>query len=223
VKEVDVAKPIVTWLEADGWDLYFEVRMGGHGSCPRADIVALKNEQCWVIETKTTFGLSVIRQAYSRRLRAHYASVGVLSSYRSKDRTFAETVCTNFGIGVINVDRHTGTVTTRIEPALNEDLGKRLTWAHYCVPEQKTEALPGSSGSYSTPYKTFMHGVKAFLTHAGPCTAREIVDNVPHHYSTDATARASLRNNLDMFEKDWCEEAGMRGNAFLFAVKQEKK
>lgn len=70
-------KPLIRWLQDDGWDVYQEVETPSGV----ADIVAKmshgKLELVWVIEGKKTMGEAVLHQATHHLRHAHLVSVAV--------------------------------------------------------------------------------------------------------------------------------------------------
>lgn len=83
MKEVEVAPPVISWLEEQNWDVYQEVNTGLGSNT--ADIVALRNGLVWVIECKTRMGIEVLAQA--TRWGAHFRSVCV-PQIRKRSRNF---------------------------------------------------------------------------------------------------------------------------------------
>ena len=75
MKETDIAKPVVSWLQDQGWTVYQEVEVKERGA--RADIVAIIEPKIWVIEVKRSYGLGVLEQALSWRSLSHYVSIAV--------------------------------------------------------------------------------------------------------------------------------------------------
>jgi hypothetical protein len=80
--ETDIARPVVAWLQAQGWTVYQEVQ---HQGCV-ADIVAVRGPLLWVIECKAQLGLAVLGQALGWQGHAHAISVAVMSDPKPKDK-----------------------------------------------------------------------------------------------------------------------------------------
>ena len=49
-----------------------------------------------------------------------------------------------------------------------------------------------SSDGFSTPWRRTMEAVQEYIAENPGCTIREIIDDVPTHYSTSRTARSSI-------------------------------
>ena len=93
LSEVDLAARVVTWLEADAWDVYQEV--------DGADIVAVRGPVLWVVECKVILGFPVLDQAMRRRAEAH--CVWVATPPRRTTRSVVKSFCSYAGIGWIEV------------------------------------------------------------------------------------------------------------------------
>ena len=81
MKETDLARAVVSYLESSGWDVYQEVlrnphSMGGYGS-PRCDIFAVKGGVRWAIECKMSLGFRVLEQVEKWKGYANMVSVAV--------------------------------------------------------------------------------------------------------------------------------------------------
>jgi Holliday junction resolvase len=51
IKEIDIGKALVEWLNVQHWDVYQEVKIYSH----IADVVAVRNGIVWIIECKTSY------------------------------------------------------------------------------------------------------------------------------------------------------------------------
>ena len=202
-REVDVARPVVEWLEAQHWDVYQEVQCYRG----RADIVATNGFLVWVVECKTSLTLSVMDQA--RRWPVHFRSVAVPTAYRSRDsRGVAFEIAEKyFKVGVLTVsDTSYNSVTEKVPAPLIRHFhkaSKRIVEA--LVPEQKYMAEAGSkSGDYYTPYKGTMMAVRNYIKKNPGCTLKEIMTALGKmHYASEASARSSIPRALRYIE-DWC-------------------
>lgn len=201
--EAELAREIVKWLEKEGWTVYKEV-------LPKrltkiADIVGVKDDKIWVIETKLAFGSKVIEQAYYWKSYADYVSIAVPTS--NGDRN----IVLNFfmeekGIGCFKVTKgwdensswiHESKKAKLIEKNMKSYIVESLTEAH-------KESVAGSfGGGYITPYKQTIDQVKALLKREGAKTVKEIVASVKHHYSSDAVARNTLSKRLFTVEDEF--------------------
>lgn len=183
--ETELAKWTIAWLENMEWDVYQEVTHGQ--GLPRADIVAKRGTIIWVIETKLSFGLSVLQQAHY--WRAHTHMVSVATWLHVKD--FGKGIAKHLGVGIISPCRER--TTEIIRPALNRNPLK-LPKLH---PEHKVFAEAGSNGSWYTPFQRTSRIVAETVKNYPGLTMKELVSQVDHHYASAASARQSLKTWIE--------------------------
>lgn len=199
VAEVDVAAPIVAWLESEYHaDVYQEVAMRGGV----ADIVAIlpRPERVWIIETKTSLNLSVLNQAFDRMPMAHYVSVG--TQYTGRCAPFTQRILHDYGIGWISVNFGYGsevTVREQVEAHLNRkvmgpNLAKIRSMRKKLCPEMKQWAQAGTSGGgHWTPFRSTSNKVLRIVRDTPGITIKELVDEHGRfHYHTAKSARQCL-------------------------------
>lgn len=187
-EEVLAAK-VITWLEADGWDVYQEVRP--YPTYPRAiDIVAVKPNNVWAIECKTSLNLEVMAQAKDAQIYANTVSIAVPSAKRSDGRTFAVDVLTYFGIGCIFVNLKMDQIRVKLSPRPRP--GERLR--KVLCPEHKTHAKAGSrKGGQWTPFKATAEAIAEYvLQHPEGTTLKALEAAVKHHYKSKASFMRSI-------------------------------
>ncbi len=182
ILEVDLAKWIIAYLTDLHWEVFQEV-VGYSG---RADIVARQSSLVWVIETKTSLGLSVISQANGWRAHAHLVSVGT----PHLPGVFTEEVCKRFGIGIIAAYRE-DQIREVLRPVLNR---KPCNIPKLCE-EQKTYAEAGTNGGgYFTPFRRTCNNINNLLnSHPEGMPLKDLVAKIDHHYHTNSSARICLR------------------------------
>lgn len=183
-RETELARAVVAHLRAQRWEIYPEVQPAGFRCC--ADIVAVQGPAVWVVETKLSFGLSVIEQAHDWRKVAHFVSVAVPWSERTR---MAEIVCRRLGIGVLRVG---STIDERCLPAFNRKaLADRLRGA--LTERHKTYAAPGNAeGRRYTPFRRTCEAVAAAVGERPGLLLGELLDRVKTHYLNRASARTCL-------------------------------
>lgn len=194
-RETEIAKSVVDWLIVQHCDVYQEVCLWTHG--PVADIVAVFKHLVWVVECKTTLNLALIEQAQPWKRYAHFVSVAVPKVSTDAGREMARKVLQWLGIGllVINVDMRS--VYQQMSPALNRGAITARLKARLCE-EQKTFAEAGNNnGQYWTPYQETCRRVIEKVTSSPGITFRELVEDLRHHYCSDARARSALRGWID--------------------------
>jgi hypothetical protein len=174
------------------WEIYPEVQPRGLKAC--ADIVAVQGRVVWVVETKLSFGLSVIEQAHDWRAHAHFVSVAVPWSGRTR---MAEIICRRLGVGVLRVappprPGAPASIDERCLPAFNrkalaDRLRDSLTETH------KTYAAPGNAdGRRYTPFRRTCEAVAAAVRERPGLLLGELLDTVKTHYLNRASARTAL-------------------------------
>ena len=195
IKETDLAAKVVEWLNAQHWDVYQEVKVGGS----IADIVGIQNNLVWVIECKTSLSLSLICQAIEWKRYSHFVSVAapVHRNVFSKSRQGAEKILKQYGIGIINVrmDREEINIP-QTKPALNRkamsDIVKKSL-----NDNQKTAAPAGSQGGYWTPFQETSRGIKRMVDKYPGICLKDLIEKISHHYASDKTAKACVRHWIE--------------------------
>jgi hypothetical protein len=184
-RETELARRVVEHLRAQRWEIYPEVQPRGMSCC--ADIVAVQGPVVWVVETKLSFGLSVIEQAHDWRRYAHFVSVAVPRSGRTR---MAEIVCRRLGIGVLRVAPTA--VDERCLPAFNRKaLAGRIRDG--LSERHKTYALPGNAqGRRYTPFRRTCEDVAAAVQERPGLLLGELLDRVKTHYLNRSSARTCL-------------------------------
>lgn len=193
--ETDLAKFVVTHLHNEGWEVYQEVQIKSYGAV--ADIIAVKNDEVMVVETKTSFGLSVLSQAHHWKKHAHYSAIAVpRSQSRTKARSFGQLVARKFGIGVFVVSPMRGVVTTRIQPEKNPGANTKKI-LEVLTERHKTYAQAGSAkGQHLTPFKMTCEDLaKLVLQQDGICL-EEAVTLIKHHYKNNYNAMRSIAKQI---------------------------
>lgn len=195
--EADLAAAVSAWLRSDGWRTFHEVPMG----CGRADIVAVRGGALvWVVETKLRGGIDVLEQALERRRCG--ASAVLVATPRARGGAFGR-VAHQLGIGVIEV---------------NDLKQPRLAaWPEYhrhararelvrqLAPEQEVQVAGKASGSYWTPFKSFVRDFVEFMSRSsGPMPLGEAAQ-------ADAIKRCKPHHELAQLKRYlvWSVEKGL--------------
>lgn len=191
--EVDLAKPVIEYLQNLKWEVYQEVQLY-YGS-PIADIVAVQHKIIWVVECKKTLSLNLLDQANVWRHYAHYVSVAVPYTRRRRPQ-IVEEVLKWKGIGLLEVGPEWG------NHEVNENIGPRLNrkglfnYIFNALDEgHKTFAEAGNpDGKRWSPFQQTVMNLKRVVAKHPGITMKELMDNndMKHHYSSSATARSSI-------------------------------
>lgn len=192
--EVELAATVIAWLEALGADVYQEVEL--RASCGRADIVARVRAELWILETKTRFSLDLIGQALDRRRDAHRVIIAVPAASALRGG-IPRALCLELGIGLLAVD--IGSDLTFHPPRVVE-LCPSLRWnsrpvalAAKLCPEHKTHARAGApTGGHWTPFRATVEAVAEWVRREPGRPIRDAIENVKHHYRSNAGARSSI-------------------------------
>lgn len=192
MKEVEVAKPVVDWLTAQGWDVYQEVDPKTASGI--ADIVAVSGGLTWIIECKTSMSLALLEQAMRWKPYGNYVSVATPWPKRGGGgRRAAESFLRHHGIGKLSVKR--GDAHSQIPPHLNRRIIP--TVRDSLNDHQKTYAMAGNAdGRRWTPFQqTCVELLRVVKAEPG-LSMKEVMGRVKHHYCSDSTARSTIARYL---------------------------
>ena len=185
--EVQLAKPIIAYLEERGWDVYQEVLIYGKV----ADIVATFGKLTYIIECKTSLSLKLLEQAYNWRGKANFVSIAIPASSSYGD--FTRDLLIRNKIGTFSV--RYSEVYENIHPQLNR---KTINIQKFIRPEHKIWAEAGSQHGYYTPFQRTKQNIEYEIKkHPNGILFKDFIKLTEHHYSTEATARSCLRQWID--------------------------
>jgi hypothetical protein len=190
--EADLARKVVSWLQDYQWEVYQEVQVASYDRI--ADIVATQGPLLWVIECKTSLGLSVMEQAYYWLGHANYISVAVPSRNNySREGYFVTRLLTGLGIGSICV-RSSGD-----QPVFQGEAKQRLfrktshLLRNALVEAHKSFAEAGNAhGRRWSPFKETCAKIYAYVKQHPGCSIGDVVKNIETHYHTPSTAKSCL-------------------------------
>ncbi len=191
--EVELARPVVAWLDDLGWE----------------DIVARRGPVLWVVEVKRTLGLTLLGQAHAWKRRAHRVSVAVPVGRNTTARRFALHAAESEGIGIIEAWKCGDVkVSERTRPQL-----RRRVLGFKLIEAQKTWAEAGNaSGKRWSPFQETCKLVREVVEGSPGLTIREVVESVDHHYASTASARGSLLQ--------WAREGALEGVVAMCGTKE---
>lgn len=195
--EIELARPIIPWLQEMQWDVYEEVQCMMYGQV--ADIVAIQGRIVWIIECKRSFGFTLLEQAAGWTQFAHYVSVAVprprrryhQSSRAAYDGRVARAAMRTFGIGLLIVAED-GHIDEYQDPVLH----RKAMVDHLrgiCHPGMKGWAAAGAAtGSHWTPFGQTCRDIALHVREHPGATLTEILAEVVTHYRTTSTARSCV-------------------------------
>jgi len=185
--EVVLGRVLVPWLRDTGWEVYQEIQVHAYGHV--LDIAATRGRLVWAIEIKLCFTWALLDQADRWTRSANYVSVAVPS--RAGISGIRRRVLDLLGIGCLGVDAAFGWVRELAPPALRRKIATGLRAS--LREEHKTWAEAGNADSHRySPFQATCKAVREYVSSRAGCTMKELVDNVPTHYESTATARNCL-------------------------------
>ena len=173
--ETDIAAAVVRHYRNAGWDVYEEVVLPSGG---RADIVATTGGRVTIVETKTSFGLAVLAQAYDRTAYAHWVYVACPPRLMHR---IDGVVLDAAGVGRLSVSDSVCTQThaAPMHRRANVEATRK------CLHEsQRSGVAPAgsNSGGYHTPFRETSRLALDYVRRNGRMTPRELVAAVKTHY-----------------------------------------
>jgi hypothetical protein len=194
VAEADLARVLITWLEEAEWKVYQEVRP--HWGDARADVVAVKNDKVWVLETKMNFNFDVLRQVHAWRRRSHLVSIVTPRPRKGYKDTIRETVCRKFDVGWVEWAPNRSwppgyRFWETVVPPLNTEPGcdsllEKLSELHNEYGES------GSKNSYYTPFRHTCDKLRAYVATNPGIKLVEAMGAIEHHYKDDYSGSNAL-------------------------------
>ena len=194
IKETDLAKKVVDWLNSQYWEVYQEVKIGGS----IADIVATQGNLIWIIECKLSMSLELIGQAFEWKREAHFVSVAVPKQkqrYPTKARRIGKVILRHYGIGLLEIRNINADINDHlISPKLNRKA--YVNWVKNSLCEKQKYWAPAGScnGGYWTPYKETCRGIVRIVNKNPGIFLKDLIDSLDHHYANDKSAKASIRH-----------------------------
>lgn len=202
--ESELAESVVIWLKTEGWTVYKEVKPLKFNET--ADIVAIKDDKIWIIESKLAYGSKVLEQAYNWMKYADFVSIAVPRTYNKNP--VLDFFLKEKGIGRFWVAPSSspltkyGYVHLDTSPRMNNNTSKQFI-INSLREEQKSSIAGSLSGGTVTPYKLTIDQIRALIRANGPQTIHQIVDSIKHHYANRASAIGTLNKRLVDLETDF--------------------
>ncbi|WP_238557983.1 hypothetical protein [Paenibacillus shenyangensis] len=214
--------------------MYPEIELSSGG--PRADIVAIQNEQLLIVEMKTSFGLAVMDQAYHWAAGgyAHQTYIAIPRRSHWEVPIIAQRALCSSGIGVLQVELQDNPYRSveayrmfeenRVRTHMNAEILGEAQQAQHIINILTPHHLNGpdaggKAGGHISAHRLTMIRAQEYMEAAGDwVTPKQIVENIETHYFAQDKA-ASLKQALLQWGTDFCEYQviGRRG---MFRSKQ---
>lgn len=207
-------------LESIGYTTYAEVCVKGGGD-KRADMYACIEDKTKenfghtiAFEAKLTFNFKVLEQAYFWKNRAHESYIIVPTTFKNlSTRKFARELCIILGIGVMEVNMHSGKYNITVKP----------TWcSNPKIPtlyeEQKFIIASNSENKYMTPFKATVKKLNIYMEGRDKAVLTEVVKNIEHHYKGSIQAVRAIKF---MVEKNVIEGFYMSKENHKIVIKRD--
>lgn len=183
MKESELANFFTTYFEKNGYEVFSEVR-----AASTIDFVAKKDNITVGVEVKMTLNFAVLGQAYYNRNHFDYIYVAV--PYKKRDFSFE--ICKHYGFGLLLYHGRMG-VYEAIEPKLNEDPKHK---GKVKLKEYHKLSVAGSQNDRMTEYKWTIMLITNFLKENDGSRLDEVLNKVPFHWKTKATAMSCIRKYI---------------------------
>ena len=191
MKETDLAKKIIIYLENCKWNVYQEVQIGTGGRV--VDIVAIQNNISWIIEVKLCLSMKLLEQAFNHRYSANYISIAIPNKNVNK---VADMFMKHYGIGglkLVNEQYEHWQVYEFRAPRLNRKIAHYSNVRRWINDKHKYYAEAGNSmGKRWTPFQETCDQIRNFVQKNPGCTLKDLMSNINHHYHSSISARSSI-------------------------------
>lgn len=182
MKESDLAKIVTDQYEKDGYTIYSEV-IYKSGS-KRADIVAVKNDEYIVIETKMSMNLTLLEQGNFWKDKVNKVYVCIPSKRRLN--RFALQLCQDYGIGVYIYRKGRLELMNDSSYCSDPDLPKLYE-------EQKDSVAGSRGGGFVTPFSITRGKLVEYMKGVEESSLIGAIKNIDHHYKTSNSAKNALQ------------------------------
>jgi hypothetical protein len=186
MKESDLARIVTNQFEKDGYTIYSEV-IYKSGS-KRADIVAVKNDEYVVIETKMSMNLTLLEQGNFWKDKVHKVYVCIPS--KRKLNRFALQLCRDYGIGVYIYRKGVLELMNDSSYCSDPDLPKLY--------EEQRDSIAGSNGGgFVTPFSITRGKLVDYMKEVKESSLLGAIKNIDHHYSSNSSAKNALHKLIN--------------------------
>ena len=185
LQETEVAEQLIRAWEPLGYECYKEV-INTQGGSNRNDCFFVRRENGVVtetvaVETKTSFTLKVIEQAWEWKNYAHKSFVGVPANVGAT-RAFTLALCKEMGIGVVAITAQGAKIL--LDAPVNPR--PKLPTLYE---QQKQSAAGNAESQYYTAFKHTCGLLNAFMEAHDPqqngIALNVVIKAIDHHYASD--------------------------------------
>jgi hypothetical protein len=200
VKEVDLARHVVFFLQEFDWEVFQEVRLFQGGA--RADIVGKRDNLIRVVEVKTSLTAALVEQAIGWKHWAHYIHVAVPDKRQRKGRRVLEDALRRYGVGLLIV-RGSGSRYNpyEVQEAIEARLDRKARAGKFRETLHDAFKNWGEAGNanheYYSPWRDTCREWARYVKRNPGCTLKDLIEN-GHHYRSDASAKTSMVKWIDM-------------------------
>lgn len=196
-EETAYAKKVVEWLENRDWEVFKEVE------APRdkrvVDIYAIKGDKerprnTWAIEVKTGFTLRVMEQASFWKRHAHQTSVAIPADIDSRTYDFGRRVCTEFGLGVIEVVEYDNgpAFAKRVQHSKSSGVATFPTLHE----KQKEYEAGNADNDHYSKFDQFSDRLVEYVGEHPGASLRRAITDLDHHYKSEDSAYTTLKRAI---------------------------
>lgn len=205
--EVELTSAVANWLITQGWAVYLEVQCSV--KLGRADIVAIKNGEVWIIESKMGMSLELLDQAIDWQDSGHFVSMAIPEPCRKRKShrhgAAVKSLCTTHGIGLIYVNKSVAgcRVWQKTLPKLQTHIGAIADIIRdVCHNGLALQTKHNQTWQVEwSPYKRTMQTIKDYLIKNGSTPLVDVIKDCKHHYKTNAGAVQTLKRAILNWEK----------------------
>lgn len=212
--EIELAKPVIKYLEEMGWSVYQEVLIYGK----IADIVAICGKLTWILECKTSLSLKLLEQTYAWRGRANFISIVIPRKSYIYSNSFVDKILSSEGIGSLIVDFTE--VRENIRPKFNR---KTIDIKKYIKPEHKYWAEAGSQKGFYTPFQNTKRNIEYEIKkYPNGILFKDFLKLIDHHYHTEATAKNCLQQWINSGIIKGAKVVNQNNKLYIFPIDNKK-
>jgi hypothetical protein len=197
--EAILAAKVIEWLRGQHWDVWQEVSVPWAGQYPTCDIMARTDKTIWVVECKMSRSLALLDQVIWWSSFVDFVSVAVppvkvRPGCRPKESRTWNHIIREYGIGELVVDKFS--VSSETAPNRHRNRGRPAMGVMHDTLNRMPQNY-GTAGAKETsrwsPFAVTRDNLTRIVNDQPGISFRDALAKLKHHYSSDATARSSIR------------------------------